>query len=80
MPTRAPASSPLALAKDRARRAYMGARAADAPLSALLDRFYAETLTQVAGQPAAKSAVMFTRIAILFEVVTDRRGWPERMR
>jgi hypothetical protein len=36
-------------------------------------------LTQVAGQPAATSAVMFTQIAILFEVVADRRA-PERLR
>jgi hypothetical protein len=80
MPARPAPATPLALAKDRCRRAYRGARQADAPLSALLDRWYAETLTQVAGQPADKSAVMFTRAAIMFEVVADRRGWPERIR
>jgi hypothetical protein len=38
-------------------------------------RIYGEALT-----PADKSAAMFTRIAILFEVLADRRGCPERMR
>jgi hypothetical protein len=49
-------------------------------MSAVYDRWFAETLTQVDGQPADRSAVMFTRIAILFEVVADRRGWPDRVR
>jgi hypothetical protein len=79
-PRAAAEATPLAMAKDRARRAYRSAREADPPLSALIDRFHSETLVQVAGQPAAKSAVMFQRIAILFEVVADRRGWPERIR
>src|SRR4029077_20725949 len=52
--------------------ACRGARA-DAIMAAVNDRWFAETLTQVDGQPAAKSAVMFTRIAILLEVVADRR-------
>jgi hypothetical protein len=79
MSARAPAST-LAQAKDRARQAYRSARQADPPLSALIDRWWSETLTQVHGQPATRSTVMLTRIAIMFEVVADRRGWPERMR
>ena len=59
--------------------ACRGARA-DAIMAAVNDRWFAETLTQVDGQPAAKSAVMFTRIAILLEVVADRRRRPDRMR
>src|ERR1700736_675825 len=54
---------------------YRSARAADATMSAVYDRWFAEPLVQVQGAPAAKSAVMFTRIAIMFEVVADRRGW-----
>jgi hypothetical protein len=30
--------------------------------------------------PAAKSAVTFTRLAIMLEVMADRHGWPERTR
>jgi hypothetical protein len=66
MPRTSPAASPLAWAKDRARRAYRSACETDAPLSALIDRWWSETLTQVAGQPAATSAVVLT--------------WPDRMR
>jgi hypothetical protein len=80
MPRPAPvAGTPLAMAKDRARRAHKGARQADAALSAIYDRWFAETLLAIERQPAAKS-IMWSRVAILFEIVIDRRGWPERMR
>jgi hypothetical protein len=64
----APAASSLAMAKDRCRRAYRMAREAGAPISALIDRSRSETLTQISGQSAAESAIMLTRIAILFEI------------
>jgi hypothetical protein len=52
----------------------------DGELAGLWHRMYVETLTQVAGQPPTRSAVMLTRLAILYEIVADRRGWPDRMR
>ena len=62
------------MAKDRCRRAYRSARQADPPLSALIDRFYSDTLTQVAGQPAGQVRGDVPAIAILFEILADRRG------
>jgi hypothetical protein len=76
MPRPSPA---LTMARARCRQAFDAVRE-DGALSGIWHTVYRETLDQVAGQPAAKSAVMLTRIAILFEVVADRRGWPERMR
>jgi hypothetical protein len=70
----------LTMAKDRCRSAFEAAKEADAALSGIWSTVYRDTFDQVAGQPAHRAAVMFTRIAILFEVVADRRGWPERMR
>ena len=49
-------------------------------MAGIWSTFYRETLDQVRGQPADRSVVMWTRLAILLEVVADRRGWPERMR
>jgi hypothetical protein len=81
MPSARPATAtPLAAAKDRARRAYRSACEVDAPMAPTFGRWWAETLTQVDGQPADRSATMLVRMAILFEVAADRRGWPERMR
>jgi hypothetical protein len=57
----------LAPRPPRRRSLYRAAREADALLSALIDRWWSKTLTQVAGQPAAKSATMLTRIAIMLE-------------
>jgi hypothetical protein len=70
----------LAQAKHRCRYAYKAARTADPPLAALLDRWFAETLIQVDGVHPDAARLMLTRIAIMFEVVADRRGWPDRLR
>lgn len=71
-----------ALAKNRARArtAFRAACEADRGLSAIFQRWWAETLLAVEGQPPARAAEMFRRSAIMFEVITDRRGWPDRMR
>jgi hypothetical protein len=74
------AVTPLAVNKERCRRAYHLARAADPRSSALFDRLYADTLTAATGQPAERSAIMFHRMSICLEVLADRTGWPERMR
>jgi hypothetical protein len=52
----------------------------DPPLATPRDRWSSETLVQVDGVHPDAARVMLTRIAIMFEVVADRRGWPERMR
>jgi hypothetical protein len=74
MPPRPPVVSPLAQARTRCRDAHKAARQADAPLSALFDRWWSETLVQVDGVHPDAAHVMLTRIAIMFEVVADRRG------
>jgi hypothetical protein len=73
------AGSPID-AKKRCRRAYDQARKVDAASGALLDRWWADTLLAVEGQPTAARDVMLTRTAILFEIMSDRRGWPSRIR
>ena len=49
-------------------------------MGAWFDRLWSETIEQVKGQPAVSAAVMLTRMAIMFEVLVDRRGWPEHIR
>jgi hypothetical protein len=78
--SRSRSSTPLGAAKDRCRAAYRAARDGDAAMGALFDRWWSETIEAVKGQPAERSAVMLTRTAIMFEVLVDRRGWPEHIR
>jgi hypothetical protein len=68
--------SPLAAAKERARRAHKAAREGDTRSSALYDRWMATTLTSAAGKPEAVAEAMFTRVAIALEVMVDMKGWP----
>jgi hypothetical protein len=81
MPRTALADPPsLAHARHRCQAALQAAKEADEALSGLWHRYYRETLDQVRRQPSDRAATMLLRMAILFEVVADRRGWPERMR
>jgi hypothetical protein len=76
MPRTAPAAgTPLALMKDRARRAYADACDAETPLAPLFQRWLAETISAADGKPAAVRVEMFRRTAALFELAADRAGW-----
>ncbi len=66
-------------AKDRFTRARKAACSADRLSSALYDRFAAETLLAVKGQPAERAATMLVRMAVALEVLAERKGWPERI-
>jgi hypothetical protein len=77
---RTASSAALTLARARCAQALDAAKEADGELSGLWHRYFVETVTAASGQPAVRSVVMWTRLAILFEVVADRRRWPERMR
>jgi hypothetical protein len=56
-----------------------GLRRGPAIAAALFDRFAAETLLAVKGQPAERAATMFFRMAVALEVLAERKGWPERI-
>ena len=60
--------------------AYAAARQTDIGTQTLVNRWHAETLLVVEGQPANVRAVMFHRMAVLFEVMVDRRSWPAEVR
>jgi hypothetical protein len=49
----------------------------DAPIG---DRIWSETLQHAEGQDPARVEVMFSRIAVLLEILIDRRGWPGTIR
>jgi hypothetical protein len=70
----------LSDAKARCRRAYHQARESDPRSAPLIERWYSETLLAVEGAPDAARDAMFTRTAILFEIMADRTGWPDRIR
>jgi hypothetical protein len=40
----------------------------------------AETLTQVDGAHPEAGRITLTRIAVMFELAADRKGWPEPIR
>jgi len=63
-------------AKTRAQRAHKVAKAGDTRMSAIYDRWLANTLSAAAGQDPAVAAAMFTRLAIALEVMADMKGWP----
>jgi hypothetical protein len=46
----------------------------------LIERLYSETLLAVEGQPTAARDLMLVRTAILFELLSDRRCWPDHIR
>jgi hypothetical protein len=80
VPTSKPTGKPLIDAKARCRRAYDQARQADPRSAVLYQRWFAETLRAVEGQPSELGAEMFRRIAIALEIMADRTGWPEHIR
>lgn len=69
------AANPLQAARD-ARRA---AARADPALGWLIDKIWAETLAAIDHQPVGRRDEMLRRVRILFQILTDRRGWPDRM-
>ena len=52
------------------------ARKADPLSAALFDRWYAEALMSARGVRAEAAYAMITRMAIVLEVMADRKGWP----
>src|SRR5262245_20544646 len=74
------ATDPVSAAKMRCRAAHAAAKEADPMQSAFYDKLWAGVLLAADRQPEAAAVVMFTRIAILFEVAVDRLTWPERIR
>jgi hypothetical protein len=71
---------PVAAAKARCRAAHAQARKAE-PLQAVrYDAIWSHVLLAADNQPDTIAAAMFTRIAILFEIATDRLGWPDVVR
>lgn len=54
-------------ALDAARRANIG--------TALITRWHSETLLALDGQPVTVRIEMLRRMAIMLEVLVDRRGW-----
>ena len=69
----------LEQAKERFRSAHQAARRADSLSAALYDRWAAETLMHIRGQPRDRACAMLVRTAIMLEIAVDRRGWPERI-
>ena len=61
-------------AKTRALRAHKKARS-DGVCAAIYDRWLANTLLATKDQDQAIAAVMFTRLAIALEIMTDMKGW-----
>jgi hypothetical protein len=78
-PCAAPARSAVAMAKDRARKAYLVCRGDPRP-AFTGDRIWAETPEHVALQDATRVETMFLRVAVLLEILIDRRGWPTMVR
>jgi hypothetical protein len=76
VPIPARSSSPLSVAKERARRAHKAARGCDPRSAALYDRWLATTFSAAGGKDEALAIAMFTRIAIALEVMVDMKGWP----
>jgi hypothetical protein len=66
-------------AKERAKRAYYACRA-DPRLAPIGDRVWGEALQHAEGQDPARVEVMFSRIAVLLEILIDRRDWPGTIR
>jgi hypothetical protein len=72
-------TSPLALAKQQCRAAYMAARQADPARGALLDRLYAETvMVMTNGSPVAERTERWRQSRILFQIFSNRTGWHAR--
>ncbi len=69
----------LEQAEERFRSAHRAARRADNLSAALYDRWAAETLMHIRGQPRERACAMLVRTAIMLEIAVDRRGWPERI-
>jgi hypothetical protein len=76
--TAAPATA-AGQAKERARRAWQVLRG-DPRMAATVDRLWSETLQHVADADPERAAVMFGRVAVMFEVMVDRRTWPAVVR
>ncbi len=70
-------ASPLAAAKERARRAHKAACGCDPRAVVLYDRWLATTLSAAGGKDEAVAIAMFTRLAIALEIMVDMKGWPQ---
>jgi|SRR6516165_10576201 hypothetical protein len=80
LPPNAATSPAISVAKERARRAYRVCRG-DPHLALFAERIWSETLERVASiQDAARVEIMFSRTAVLLEILIDRRGWPNAVR
>jgi hypothetical protein len=66
-------ASPLAAAKERARRVHKEAREGDGRSAALLDRWLADTLSAAAGKPEEVAAATFTRWRSWWTCAAGRR-------
>ena len=64
----------LTEAKTRALRAHKRAKT-DGIQAAVYDRWLADTLLAAKDQDQAIAVVMFTRLAIALEIMTDMKGW-----
>jgi hypothetical protein len=65
--------------KDRLHQAYSAAKAADRQSAALFDRWMAEVLMHVKGQPIERATTMLHRTAVMLEIAAERKGWPDRI-
>jgi hypothetical protein len=78
LPPNTATSPAISVAKERARRAYRVCRG-DLHLALFAERIWSETLEHVAGiQDAARVEIVFSRTAVLLEILIDRRGLAER--
>ncbi len=69
-------ASPLASAKERARRAHAAAVEGDGLAAAIYNRWLATALTSASGMDEDTAAEMFRRLAIALEIMIDMKGWP----
>jgi hypothetical protein len=82
-PERSPRVAKIAVTFDdtkfRLHQAYRAAKAADRLSGALYDRWMAEALMLVKGQPIERAVAMLHRTAVMLEIAAERKGWPDRI-
>jgi len=76
----APFAITLEQARERFKRAHAAALKADPLCKTIFDRWKAELLAAGSGEPEVVRAVMHWKLAIAFEVIAERKGWPDNVR
>ena len=70
----------LEQARQRFKCAHAAALKADPLCKTIYDRWKAELLAAGSGEPEGVPAVMYWKLAIAFEVIAERKGWPDNVR